>query len=123
MVYIGAFFVSFYIVICLIDMLKDCFEIDSLWGVNMYYVISNSGVCLGRSLKDINKKCDSLFEQSEFKSIGSDYVVKLADSDLSFVQDKKRLSLIPISGLYKVDTSKYILYAILLINFIILVKK
>lgn len=90
----------------------------------MYHVITDSGVTTGRNLKLLNKKLDTQLEDSEFKIIGSDKVCKLSNDDLTFLQDKRRLSLIPISNLYKVDNSvKYVVYFILFLQFILLVKK
>lgn len=90
----------------------------------MYYIITDNGVFTGKSLQSANRKLNAKLEDVETVSLGADKVVKLTNKDIDFVQDKKRLSLIPITNLYKSDNSmKYMVMAILFLNFILLVKK
>jgi hypothetical protein len=90
----------------------------------MVYIITDDGVLTGKTINAANKKLNAKLEDVEMVSLGADKVVKLTDNDIDFVQDKKRLSLIPISNLYKTDnTVKYMTIGILILNFILLVKK
>lgn len=90
----------------------------------MYYIITDNGVYTGKSLSQANRKLNAKLEDTETLSLGADKVVKLTNKDIDFVQDKKRLSLIPITNLYKSDNSmKYMVMAILFLNFILLMKK
>ncbi|NMB98226.1 MAG: hypothetical protein GYA02_16735 [Clostridiaceae bacterium] len=89
----------------------------------MYIVITPNGVYRNKSLKKINKLLKSNVEELEMKQVGKDKVINLTEIDIDFVQDKARMAAIPIKRLYKSDNSqKYIMYAILLIQFILLVK-
>lgn len=84
----------------------------------MYYAITSNGVITTKDLKSLNKQLNSKIEDIETYAAGSDKVVKLSDNDIEFVQDKKRLSLIPITKLYKEDkiiTYVYIMIAMLAI--------
>ena len=69
----------------------------------MYVAITNTGVYVGKSLKDINKKSKCQFDADEFHAVGNDFVVNVNSLDFSFLQDKKRLSMIPMRNLYKKD--------------------
>lgn len=89
-----------------------------------YYIITENGVHTGKSLQQANRKINAKLDDAETISLGPDKVVKLTNKDIDFVQDKKRLSLIPITNLYKSDNSmKYMVMAILFLNFILLMKK
>lgn len=87
----------------------------------MYYVISDNGIISGKSIKEINRKSKSIFDENEFKACGADKVVKVTNEDIDFVQDKKRLSLIPIKQLYKSDNVNNLLYIIMVMVFIAIV--
>ena len=91
----------------------------------LYYAITENGVKDGKTLKLLNKKLGSQIEYAQMKSCGPDFIVKLTNDDIDFVQqDKKRIAQIPISNLYKSDnTIKYIVIFMLFLQFILLVKK
>lgn len=86
----------------------------------MYVVICENGVVVGKTLKEVNKQMDSLIEESEFVRLGSDYVCYMTKQDIDFVQDKKRLSMIPIRNLYKKDNTSLILQIVTLL-FVVLI--
>ncbi|MEM0174133.1 MAG: hypothetical protein QXI16_06490 [Sulfolobaceae archaeon] len=89
----------------------------------MYIVITPNGVFQGKKLKKINKQLNSKLEDLEFKQVGNDKVTNLTELDIDFVQDKAKIAAIPITRLYKSDnTQKYIMYAILVLQFILIVK-
>ena len=88
-----------------------------------YYVITEVGVYRASTIKGLNKKLKAKFDRKEFVYIGKDAITRMDDKDIDFVQDKKRLSQIPIETLYKKDYSKYVLYFILFIQLIILIKR
>lgn len=88
----------------------------------MYYVITDHKVYSAKSRGGLNKLIEGKIEDVEMKSIGEDKIVNLSAQDLDFLQDKKRLSMIPIQALYKSDNSKYLLLAVLIVQFIILLK-
>lgn len=80
----------------------------------MYYVITENEVVDGKDLNQINKKLYAMLEETDFRSLGEDKIITLTTADLNFVQDKKRMSMIPMERLYKKDTTgKLMLYFIL----------
>lgn len=90
----------------------------------MYCVITDNGPVTGRSLKEVNRKLNSLIEENEFRQLGSDRIIILTEQNLEFVQDKKRMSRIPIEKLFrKNSTITLMLGIIMLIEFILLIKK
>lgn len=90
----------------------------------MYIVITDNGAVTGKSLKDTNKQLNAQIEENEFKQLGPDRIVKLTEQDLEFVQDKRRMSRIPIEKLFKKNSSiTLILAIIMIIEFILLFKK
>lgn len=90
----------------------------------MYFVIKPSGVIYGRTLGSINKRLAAKIDEVEMESVGADKIIKLNNSDIDFVQDKKRISLIPMSNLYKQDNmTKYLIIAIFVLQFFLLMKK
>ena len=89
----------------------------------MYVVITKNGVIQNKSLKKINKMLKSNIEELEFRQVGKDKVVSLSEIDIDFVQDKARMAAIPIKRLYKTDNSqKYIMYAVLALQIILMIK-
>jgi len=84
----------------------------------MYCVITEDGVVTAKTLNGINKKLSSKVDKLEFRRLGGDYIVTLTNHDLEFVQDKKRMSMIPIDKLYKSDNSKMVLTLIMILSFI-----
>lgn len=67
----------------------------------MYYVVTDSGVHVGKSRNEINKRLDTLFEEEEFKVIGADKIAQVTDIDILFVRDKKRMSRIFFGNFFK----------------------
>lgn len=88
----------------------------------MFYVITKTGVASGKSIKEINRKTGSIFDVDEFHGIGTDFVVQVDVPDLSFVQDKKRLSMIPMRNLYKKDSLIIFVILNMIMTFFCLVK-
>lgn len=80
----------------------------------MYYVITENEVVDGKDLEHVNKKLFAKLEETDFRRLGEDKIITLTAADLNFIQDKKRMSMIPMERLYKKDTTgKLILYFIL----------
>lgn len=88
-----------------------------------YYVITDNKVITANSLRSINRKLKTKFDEEEILSCGPDKVIKITNKDLEFLQDKRNIERIPIANLYKTDQmSKWLMIAILIMNFIILVR-
>lgn len=88
-----------------------------------YYVITDNKVITANSLRSINRKLKIKLEEQEMINCGPDKVVKVTNNDLDFLQDKRNIERIPIANLYKTDQmSKWLMIAILFMNFIILVR-
>ena len=91
--------------------------------IGKYYVITDDKVITANSLKSLNRKLKIKLEDKEMLSCGPDKVIKVNKNDLDFLQDKRNIERIPIANLYKTDQmSKWLMIAILFINFIILVR-
>lgn len=88
----------------------------------MYYVVTDYKVYSAKTRKGLNSMIDGKIEDAEMKTIGEDKIVYLSDVNLDFVQDKKRMSQIPIQALYKSDNTKLLFIAMLILQFILLVK-
>ena len=89
----------------------------------MYIVITDFKIHCEKTLDRINSKLNSKLEEQEFKQVGADFIVRLDSHDLDFVQDKKRLSLIPMQSLFpRANKSNVILYFILLLNVILMLQ-
>lgn len=89
-----------------------------------YYAITDKGVAAASSLKKLNQSLNAELEEEELIPIGPDRLIKLTKADIEFVQDKKRMSLIPIKNLYKKsNTVTLMLTVILIMQFILMVKK
>ncbi len=58
----------------------------------MYYVLTKNRIYKGKSTNDINHQLGGMLDEDEFKQIGPDMIVNLSESDIDFVQDKKKLS-------------------------------
>lgn len=71
----------------------------------MVYVITDQGVKVGRSLREINKKYAIELEPAEMYPCGADQVVKLTREDIDFVQDKHRMSNIMFGNFFRQDNS------------------
>lgn len=88
----------------------------------MFYVVSKTGVTSGKNIKEINRKCDAVFDVDEFRGCGTDFIIQVDVPDLSFVQDKKRLSQIPMRNLYKKDSIIIFVILNLIMTFFCLVR-
>ena len=77
----------------------------------MFYVITKQGVISGKTKKEveINAKIKGKIDHDEMVALGPDYVVKLTDADIDFIQDKRKLSQIMFSNFFKKDNSAKIL--------------
>ena len=77
----------------------------------MYYVIMKQGVISGRTKKEVeaHPKIKGKIDHDELTALGPDYVVKLTDADIDFVQDKRKLSQIMFSNFFKKDNSAKLL--------------
>ena len=71
----------------------------------MFYVVTDRGVQVGRSLKELNRKYGILLEPEEMTPLGPDSIVYLNNSDIDFVQDKHRISNIMFGNFFKTDNS------------------
>lgn len=88
-----------------------------------YYVITDEKVISAGSLGKINRKMKIKLDENELIPCGPDMVIKVTKKNIDFLQDKRNIEKIPIANLYKTDQmSKWIMIAILVINFIILVR-
>ena len=77
----------------------------------MYYFITKQGVIAGRTKKEceMNAKIKGKVDYDEMMALGGDYVVKLTDADIDFIQDKRKLSQIMFSNFFKKDNSAKVL--------------
>ena len=65
------------------------------------------GVITGKTKKEVemHPKIKGKLDYDELISVGPDYVLKLTDADIDFIQDKKKLSQIMFSNFFKKDNS------------------
>lgn len=88
-----------------------------------YIAITPNEVYQADSVEELNKEMDGLLGNSEFKRVGDCYIATMNNEDLTFIQDKKRMANIPWQRLAKKDkTVEYILYGVLVLQFITLIK-
>lgn len=71
----------------------------------MIYIITDQGVKVGKSIREINRKYNIEVEPAELYPCGADMVAKLTRSDIDFVQDKRRMSAIMFGNFFKTDNS------------------
>lgn len=89
---------------------------------NKFIVITEHECFVGKTEEDVNTQAGGLIEKVEYKRIGDYYVSILNPSDLSFVQDKRRMSNIPWRSLGKESkTQQFLLYGILALQFVSLI--
>ena len=89
----------------------------------MYFVITNSKIYAKKDIKAL-KKVGLAFETTDFKPLGSDYILTLSDENFEYVKDLNKISSIPMSLLFKGEnTGKLIQYAILAVTILTLLKK
>ena len=90
----------------------------------MYYVITDRGVFKGKTRKELSLQIKGKFDETEFKPLGPDKVVKVTDADIDFIQDKRVLSQIMFSNFFKKDNSvKVMVFFVLFFEFVILFMK
>ena len=77
----------------------------------MYYVITKQGVIACKSKKELelNNKIKGKIDYDEMIALGADFVVKMTDADIDFVQDKRKLSQIMFSSFFRKDNSAKVL--------------
>lgn len=89
-----------------------------------YYIINNSGVHSAVTRKALDHKLNISTNEAEYKYFGNDRVLLATQEDMTFLQDKKRLSMIPMERLYRKDnTTKLILIVTAVLSFLNLVQK
>lgn len=89
----------------------------------MYYVIRPSGLVSAPSLNALNKRYGYKLEEDEFAIVGKDFVVKLTNVDIDFVQDKHKMENLVFAGFFRKDNSaKFMALFNLIFTFIILFK-
>lgn len=88
----------------------------------MYFVVTDNGVERHVNLQLLNKKLGTIIEETEFKRMGNDRILLMTKEDISFVQDKKKISDIPIKKLFKGDKTELLLYIVIFVEFILLIK-
>ena len=88
----------------------------------MFYVVTEDGIKCGITINDINKKTGVTLKKEDFKRIGNDKLINLTDDDFDFIKDRKQLSRIIMSRLFKKESGQWLLYVILVIQFILLLK-
>lgn len=77
-----------------------------------YYLINSSGVYSARTRNSLDNKLEISTEDIDYKCFGSDKVFLATTEDMTFLKDKKRLSMIPMERLYKKDTTTKLLIII-----------
>ena len=77
----------------------------------MYYLITKQGVISAKSKKELelNGKIKGKIDFDEMTALGADFVVKMTDADIDFVQDKRKLSQIMFSSFFRKDNSAKVL--------------
>lgn len=89
----------------------------------MYYVLTKTRIVKGKTTKEINSQLDALLEESEYVQLGADMIINLSETDLDFVQDKKKLSSIMFGNFFKKDnTPKIVAIINLVVTFIIMMR-
>ena len=73
----------------------------------MYYIITKQGVIRAKSKKELeaHPRIKGKIEHDELVALGPDFVAKLTDADIDFIQDKRKLSQIMFSNFFKKDSS------------------
>lgn len=77
-----------------------------------YYLINRSGVHSANTKNRLDQKLEISTEDTDYKCFGSDKVFLATTEDMTFIRDKKRLSMIPMERLYKKDTTTKLLIII-----------
>lgn len=88
-----------------------------------YYLINSNGVHSARTRNNLDSKLQISTEDIDYKCFGSDKVFFATSEDMTFIKDKKRLSMIPMERLYKKDnTTNMILIITAILSFLNFVK-
>ena len=82
----------------------------------MVYLITDSGVESGKTLKELNKKYGIELEACECMQLGPDQVIKVTKANIDFLEDKRRMSNIMFGNFFRKDNSAKL---IMLVNLII----
>lgn len=88
----------------------------------MYVVLTDSKMYVAPTLPLLNKQMDALMTEDEFLCYGRHYYARLSGDDMQFVQDKRKLSAIPMAGLFKADPLKYYVIGALVLQLITLMQ-
>lgn len=89
----------------------------------MFYVITKNDLIIGKSIKDINKKINTILDPNEFRRLGNNYIINLSDDDINFIQDTKKMSKIMVQNLFrKSDSISWLIYVIIGMQLILLLK-
>lgn len=88
----------------------------------MYILINQNGVKTALTLSKLNKKAGITLEKSDFKRLGADWILNMTNEDYEFVKDRKQLSRIIMSRLFKKESGQWLLYVMLVIQFLLLLK-
>lgn len=88
----------------------------------MIYAITSSGVENSASVAGINKKLSTELKKEDFKRVGNDLILNLTEDDFDFIKDRKQISRIIMSRLFKKESGQFLLYVMLVMLFIILIK-
>jgi len=89
-----------------------------------YYLINSSGVHSAMTRTALDRKLEISTEDIDYKCFGSDKVFIATTEDMTFIRDKKKLSMIPMERLYKKDTTtRLILIITAVLSFLNLIQK
>lgn len=81
----------------------------------MIYIITDSGVKVGKTIREVNRRYAIEVEPAELYPCGPDMVAKLTRENIDFVEDKHRMSKIMFGNFFKVDNSGKLLTIVNLI--------
>ena len=70
----------------------------------MIYLITDRAIKKYNTLEEISEKENLKIDETELKSIGEDFLIKVTNKDLDFLRDKYLLSKIPVERLYGRNT-------------------
>lgn len=90
-----------------------------------YVVVTPNQIVIDESLHAINTVLETNLSDSDFRRIGSDFIVNLNEIDLDFVRDAKKLANIYVEKLHKKKTpvsGSWLEIVLLIMVFITMVK-
>jgi len=89
-----------------------------------YYLINSSGVYSAKTRNALDRKLEISTDDTDYKCFGSDKVLLATSEDMTFIKDKKKLSMIPMERLYKKDnTTKLLIIITAVLSFLNLIQK